>query len=530
MSTNIRMTRLKKKLELYNRIVIYGAGHLAQILNAELVENCILAKYCIVTHKNKKEEKFQNMPLFEFNDCILDMQKDDVITLIAVTELYEEEIEKTLLRHEVKNYLFVTRFVRQATSFDIYKEKSQGEYIDEISEWYVDKLKLTWNNVAITRKRLEHIIIEKKYDENKIVFVVGNVAPRVIKMLEALGNKGYKIKVLFYPNVLKNNIFTERIVHLSDDYTWCESIEEVMYHIISSNSKVVHIFSHAAISYMSCILLNQKALFPKLVFEQYDIINSMYIQTYTSKKNFEDERYCLEHAEWICCRGNEQEFLIQKMHYKIRGNIIKFFDYCQDRMMTKEKQYNKKELSLCYAGGIASEREWPGASYACFLEFAEICEKNKCHFHVYPSRWDENRFADYIELDGKSEYFHFHKPVSFEQLRKELSQYDYGVHPIKSDFINKEINGYYTKEKFIYAATNHFYDYLDAGLPIISAIPVKFAEYFVKEGVLINWVIEEYDFNKLRRRKRELYEKVIKVREKLQIQNHIQELNDFYNN
>lgn len=534
MSAIIKMTRLKKKLESYSRIVIYGAGYLAKIIYKELRDNDISVDYCVVSNKSISDDKFEDLDKFEFHDHYSDMQESNVITLIAVTELYEKEIEVALLEHNVKNYLFVTKYSRECNSFKKYRDKTDIEYLTEIAEWYIDDRQLSWGEADRIeddlKQRVEHRVCEK----HNIMFAIGNVSPRVVKIAKALRNESRKVNVVFFPKVNANNAFIGKLLEVVDSYVWCTTLEELMFYLTTSVAEVVHIFSHAAVSYVSCILLNQKKLFPKFIFEQYDIVNEMYIKSCFLEDVFKEERYCLEHAEALCCRGYEQEYLIEKKKYQIKGKIIKFLDYCQDDtddVGIRKQNMNKKSdntLSICYAGGIATEREWPNASYACFLEFADLCRKNKCHFHVYPSTWNEKRFVDYLELDTKNEFFHFHRPVEYALLKEELAQYDYGVHPVKGDYIKKDINGYYTKEKLEYAVTNHFFDYLDAELPIIAAMPTKFVKLFEGEGVLLNWSIEQIDFEELRIRREELKQAIPRMREKYSISKKVCELVAFY--
>ena len=529
MAAWFKMTRFKQKIKGYEKIVIYGAGHLAEQLNTELLKNGIFAEYCVVSHKDGSMDTFENMPLYVFDDCISDMQRRKVITLIAVTELYEREIEEVLISHNVTGYLFVTKYIAKSFTFQAYKDKSKQECLDEISEWYVDTNKLEFDDIQITRKRLESIIQEKYYDKDKIVFAVGNLSARVIKFAGALQKKGYKIEILFFPyiSVAMGRDFYEQLISIGDSYHTCNTFEELMYYMIVSQAKVAHLFLYVAQSSMLRILIQNKELFPKLVFDEYDIANEMYANI--SQEYLANEKYCFEYADGLCCRGYEQEYLVNEMNYRIRGKLIRFFDYCNDEVIRKRTKYDSEPLTLCYAGGIATEKEWPDVPYACFLELAEICENNKCHFHVYPSRWDENRFSEYIELNDRSEYFHFHKPVSYEKLRQELSQYDYGVQLLKKGYCDRETVGYYKKNKLIYAACNHFYDYLDAGLPIIAGWPVKLSKYFEKEKVLLNWTIEEYDFDLLLRRRNELRQNVVYLKEKLRVGNKIDELIRFYN-
>ena len=124
--------------------------------------------------------------------------------------------------------------------------------------------------------------------------------------------------------------------------------------------------------------------------------------------------------------------------------------------------------------------------------------------------------ADYIELYRVNEYFHLHQPISFEQLRGELSKYDYGVFPIKRRYFEKGLtlrqgNSVlkYRKEELMYATGNKYFDYLDAGLPIIAAYPQNLMAFFEMKGVVLDWAVEDYDFDVMKARKRELKTRVL---------------------
>ncbi len=529
-SGKVRMQKLKKDIKACKRIVMYGAGCLAKILNAELAQSGIGVNYCVVSHKDSNVNAFEGIPLYAVDDRISDMRKEEVITLISVTEKYEKEIEEILLRNGIFRYLLISRYVRKTDSFRIYQNKSEQEYLDEIAEWYADANHLPFYDLDEIKKQLKDIIQKNSRRKDKAVFAVGNFSPRVIKMAGALHKKGFEVEILFYPGIWILDCFLDALLHVADSCKMCESIEELMYGIMVSQAEIVHLFSSIEVSYVARILIQRKKLFSKLIFDQYDIGNGMYIETNElTKEMLDDERYCLEHADGVCFRGYEQEYLLNEMNYKMEGAAINFFDYCQDDEFDESKDCDNGALTLCYAGGIATEQEWPGASYACLLEFAGICEKSKCHLHVYPSHWDEQRFSEYIDLDRKSDYFHFHKPVSYRDLRQELKQYDYGIHIIKNNFLKREKDGYYTRNKLIYAVTNHFYDYLEAGLPIIAAYPVKFAEYFEKKNVLLNWTLEEFDFEQLICRRKELKQNAIQVKKQLSVGKQIEKLIGFYN-
>ena len=111
-----------------------------------------------------------------------------------------------------------------------------------------------------------------------------------------------------------------------------------------------------------------------------------------------------------------------------------------------------------------------------------------------------------------------------------LSHFDYGVHPIKASAFENGIV-YNTKEKLIYCAVNKYFDYLEAGLPIIAAHPKLMLQEMEKDmpgQIILNWTLEQYDFDEMRRRKAELKNNVLRGRGRLKMDNHIDRLKDFY--
>lgn len=521
------MAELKEQIKLYRKIVIYGAGYIAHILNRELEKNKIYPLFCIVSSKNQDEDKMDNLSIFQFDDCLVNLKKKDLLILVAVTEKHEDEIKEVLLKNDINNFLLITNYIRNENWESEKKDVSKEECINRISEWYCNSHFLTFKDIELAKNDIKQAMKKGLYSE-KIIFAISRPSPRVVKIASALINRGYDIELLFYGYINECESLRKMLVKNNHNYHDCNTIEELMYYIIISKARIVHFFTDVSYTFYAKLIIKYKDFFPKIVFDQYDIMNEMYYSANISIEKFEDEKYCLRYADGICCRGYEIEYLKTCAEYKLCNKDIIFFDYCRDDFSPIKKNKKDNDLSICYAGGVATEREWPQAPYACFLEFASMCENNKCHFHVYPSTWDEERFKDYIELDRHSYYFHFHKPVPYELLARELSQYDYGIHPIKKGYLKEKLPGYTTNKKSIYSVANHFYDYLDAGLPIIAASPVMFSKYFEKEGVLLRRTIEDLDFEELRQSCNKMKEKVLKVRKKLSIGEKIEDLITFY--
>jgi len=253
-------------------------------------------------------------------------------------------------------------------------------------------------------------------------------------------------------------------------------------------------------------------------------LNYFYIDI--DKKTLRNEKYCIENADGICNRGYEYEFLIEK-DWDIKGKWIQFHDYCCKELNYQHNE-DKEELSICYVGGIFSLKKYQDSSYAGLIDFAKMCRINKCHIHVYPSYWDKDEYSEYILEEANNPYFHIHATVPFNEMLGEISKYDYGFFPVKSDFLEKKYIGYYSREKAIYGTANKFFDYLDAGLPFVSPQPVKLMEYFKQFGVVKQWTIEEIDFDYLRKNKIELKDKVKKAHEELMLSKNVHNLIGVY--
>lgn len=400
--------------------------------------------------------------------------------------------------------------------------------IHSIAMWYIEdrhkSVKEYFNVVKTLKDNLQN---HYSSEEKKILFIVEYyITGRFEKITRALCKKGYKITLLYATKLVPNTDDLEKLKRYYETVRAYDSVTQLMFYIIESRIPIAHFFVSWNNFTTLLLLLQIKGIMPRIVSEKYDIFNGMYVPEIANKRYCRAEKYFMEHSDGVCAREYALEYCIKELGFRLSRENLVFLDYA-DEMQLYEKEEND-ELSLCYVGGIATEEEYPDASYACFLELATKCENNKCHLHVYPSTWDEKRFAKYIEFDGDSQYFHFHYPVGYDQLYKEISQYDYGIHPVKNTYLDDNIDGYMTKNKTIYASTNKYFDYISARIPIIGISPVRITEEIEKHGGILRWTIDDYDFDELRKRKKELREEIIRSRVYWLMDNRISELTDYY--
>lgn len=152
----------------------------------------------------------------------------------------------------------------------------------------------------------------------------------------------------------------------------------------------------------------------------------------TLRPHYELERFCLEHGDGICARNLYPQYA--KRCYRITAPTLFYPEYCSiDRTAPRIEKLSAEdgEAHMVFGGTIWPERMY-GLSEGAWLWFVDVAEQVGVHFHLYPvnnhaeSGFDE-LFADYIEKDRSSRYFHLHKPVYGEAWTRELARYDYGV-------------------------------------------------------------------------------------------------------
>lgn len=515
---NFYIKKICNKIAMYNDFVLYGAGYMARRLIETLVKEHCIPQYCIVSDLTGNPENIEKIPVYGLRQKENELKKGNTLVIVSVSYRYEAEILNALNQAEIMNVMFLSEY---CCDFGLFKEL----YMDGDFEWHMSRMREWYFECNGTNLDIPALLQNKKQD--CILFVVANLSSRTVKMLQAFKNRGERLVVIL-----------GRWIAVSPSYEiWCshlericeihlyKCIEELLFLLLQNKGKAIHVFSSPWNLLMPYMLVKFQSDIGKVVFDEYDIANGFY--TIFDENTLQMERYCLENADGICYREFSLEYLKDVLLFNIKGKTIRFFDYCSGKG-NRNSPKDEKGLSLCYVGEVNLEKEYPNFAIAIYMSFIEMCEQNQCHLHIYPTFWDEKRYKTFIEKDKESMYFHFHMPVAYDDLINELSQYDYGIMPVTDDVLDKEVNGYYTKYKYIYAAANKFFDYIDARLPIIAAAPLKMAEYLEKMGVLVNWTNGQYDFDYLRANKTVLKANVEKAREDFLIDNQIQRLEDFY--
>ena len=386
-----------------------------------------------------------------------------------------------------------------------------------------------------------------------ICFVKRNPQIRIYKQAKALKRTGrYRLILIAqrYDKELFKDVFDEIIDFGSEYY----SVPDFGFHLIGKDITLRNILRKISrrrsneekelakiVKETDADLFHAHAgpnIFPKIVienatkpvvFDAYDFSGiSSGIENLDEKERIA-EKYCLEHADGIVRKGPPFEIDYYRQHgYKITCPEIQWMDYCDEDlfvdMNAKKLSAEDGELHLVYTGAVCVD---PKYAFCYFIPLGKQLAKQKIHLHLYSNPYQYATSKEYIELDKKEKYFHFHKPIPFMELSMEIAKYDYGLW-IHENVIGSRV----IKEKWKVAIGCKLFTYLEAGLPIIVSDHMEYGKEIIKR-YRIGFAIKDEEIGNLKEKIKnqkydELRENVLKVRNELLLRKQVNRLEEFY--
>lgn len=246
-----------------------------------------------------------------------------------------------------------------------------------------------------------------------------------------------------------------------------------------------------------------------------------------SKKEYERDKYCLEHTSGIIHRGPVAEMDYYRSHgYKITCSVLHYVDCCNKEFFANN---NVKKLSSedgeCHIVQIGS-----GFSSYHNITFVKKITKQKIHLHLYPvphSIISPVIFREFVKLNKTEKYFHLEKPIPFDKIPQEISKYNFGSVLHMPAYLNQRGRLYYK-----IGTSYRIFTFFEAGLPIIINDCMEYMKKIVEENKAgfsvkdneiddLQNIIKKYNYEELR-------ENTLRAREKLLIDNYAERLTKFY--
>ena len=539
----------------YDNIYIYGMGTYSEVIVPKLLYDMGLkaktAGYVLSDDQPQNQSSKDGIPIYKLSNLHIDASTS--IFLIAARSNYARGIEKNLKNCNYINYIFLSHFEKTNDNNMYFKFANTNfdQYCKYISDWYECKYsKKIGGDYLEGRQKIYNEVKElfKKQSENsddrnnkQIVFVVVSMMPRINKIIGALVDRGYEIVVLdmdkfTYPySRYAQNI---RVVY-------CECIEEVLFEAAKLNPLLFYVRPAWLDTSVASIMLMQRDSYGKIVVDIHDIAKGCYNLSPEQQWLFDIEKEALESADGVVWRYDAENFLKEKYGYQYRGRSIQFWDYCYDEFVFNESE-SDIGLKLCCIDSNAECLNPPDyddlskegiARYANIYDILDkIGNRDDCEFNLYVSLVSEMNLKELQRLQEEYTNFNFFVGYTPQELIQSISKCDYGCcfyHSgrMRTDAECIEKGYFYLPGAYEVSATNKHFDYLNAGIPIVTSSydGRKQIDYLKKYDVIVNMDLESLDIEYLMENKYLFRENVKAAKKHLAIGAQIDRLINFFN-
>lgn len=532
-----RMRLLCKTLNQYKRIIIYGTGDYALEVYPQLIEGNLKEKLvCFAQTVVDRAKSIDGIPVVDIRTLTYD--RTESVVLVAVSKMYVEEIKNTLLDNEYLNIVSLPDYQvdYRRTEEEFGRLLGFEEQCECIADWYV---KTHIGNVK--KKEIFDIImnrsnyIDEKRETNLIVMICGHLSPRVLKIVGALKQKQYDITMLSYCRG-ENKWCTDELRKYDIRINQCKCIEEMFYNALQYHPLVYFFEPRWGDCQWAEVVIKDKQYFGKVIIDLYDVINDGF--TGQTEKNLMAERYVLEHADGIVWRWFSKAYLEEK-GFKYQGKSIQFIDYC-DYKGEDSFSYEADDtvLKLCtitgYGDEYAEERPYV-TEYAEWARLDEILarvgNKEDCIFHFYAGHLSDSNIERCEKMEKQYKNFRFFLNTQYNRLLKNLSYYDYGCDLWTNGKEPSDdcVIGEYYGSLYRNSIRNVYFDFLGAGLPVVTTNSEKMWQYLSAYDVVVKMNLSSIDIDYLKQHKNYYRTEVAKARKEIDIDNQIPRLIQFFN-
>ncbi len=226
-----------------------------------------------------------------------------------------------------------------------------------------------------------------------------------------------------------------------------------------------------------------------------------------------EERNNFQIADGLVFPGQRFRELVSN-EFKLKQPALTLPSYCSKRV----QMYDCKEWlgGLVYEGRIDLKEEIKispvinhGFQYDDYEEFAKKAKELGIDFHLY-GRSDEEFMKVYKDLAIVQ------KPQPYQKLMMKLSRHDWGL-----------VGNLHPTSEWEIAFPNKMFEYISACVPVVAINAKECEEFLVKEGIGIS-VKSLEELTHRWSEHTEIRKTLIKKRQKYVMDNHIGELENFY--
>lgn len=533
----IQTNALMVDLDKYEEIFIWGAGFFGIDIYKRLCRTGRKKKVknFVVTELNCSKN-IENISVIAANE--LEELNDSCVILIAVlNSQYIDEIERVIYDKKYSNVIKLIDYcisIEQERRF--LREISFSDMMKYVAEWYLFKKIGEESNYTLVKKHLLELSTNRNHiDKKKIVFIIGLAYIRTPKIAIALKKKGYNIKVLQIYNGYHYAGQSE-LAEGGIELDICEDIAEVLYKALRENPLVYYIDPPWMDSSLAMFMIYNKKNYGKFVFGEYDIQKIAMLPN-IPEYYYTTEQYAIENADGVVWRYDAKDYLEQKYGYYCKGKSIQFYDYCNDYAIQLPIESDKR-LKFCTLPTHLEELVNIPDIDRKYTHSADIYEilklignRQDCMLDVYIWSYHEENLPICKEIEKQYRNIKFYFRVKHSELIKRMGKYDYGLALFKENckpqYYNSCIANFITEPTSECAASNKYFDYIAAGLPVITHLSRRQTDYMDKYGVIVKMDIDHFDIEYLKIHKEKYRNQVKKALPYLLLDNQIHRLIDF---
>jgi len=349
-----------------------------------------------------------------------------------------------------------------------------------------------------------------------ILFVQVNPCIRNVKIAAALKHNGVNVHLAYIGKTPQetygfgNEFYAS--IHNLGKWTF-RLVPQIQKLITQLNIQAVHYHNYP--DKHGAMMIRANLPVP-VIYDQHDFFSQ---KRQLNKRKLLYEKICNEQADGnIYITEKYKNLVAQK--YRLNTRVMVLPNFALGAIVPQKDAYpyknDKEPLHLVYIGLITQYDD----KVRNLIDYFKMLSRRGFIIHVYPTR--SKAYPLYEAIPNVV----MHRQLPLTQLVKEISAYDFGIL-----FLNKDVSEAYRAEELRFGAWNKFYDYITAGLPVITFTYFEYmAQIVQKEGfgpVLEG--IEEVTPELLHRYdQRELRIKIQKGRGKYFMENNIRPLIKFY--
>jgi hypothetical protein len=232
------------------------------------------------------------------------------------------------------------------------------------------------------------------------------------------------------------------------------------------NLSVYHTFSNWNYDISYCVIKHKHQIHSSIVFDDYDVMAGMVYEEYANTRypgHLKKEKYCLEHADGLCCRSLETQYAKRELHYQYTGKRIFFPEYPWKSRPVDGANAQKKEKTIIYVGGYNS----------MVRSIAVELQKIGWSLDIYPAHLIKKNKYDFP--DNVSVF----QSINPRELAQALQPYEIAIQ-FPGNIISENMPRY-TPHKFYYSAAGKIFDYLEAGTKVL-----------ISDSIHQKWILKRY--------------------------------------